>query len=77
MPLYDYRNSVTGEIEEHNVKIADREQFRQDNPELTAVVSRVRIGDPILLGIRRTDNGFQEVLTKAKKAHPYGNIQTR
>ncbi len=34
MPMYEFKNKETGEIEEHMMKYSDKEQFIKDNPHL-------------------------------------------
>tara|TARA_B100000927_G_scaffold98704_1_gene79832 strand:+ start:166 stop:414 length:249 start_codon:yes stop_codon:yes gene_type:complete len=34
MPLYEFKNKKTGEIEEHMMKFSDKEKFLEDNPHL-------------------------------------------
>jgi hypothetical protein len=57
------------------MSISAREEYLKDNPQYEIVIAEAPlIGDPIRLGLRKPDNGFREVLAKAKEAHPKGNI---
>ena len=38
MPIYDFQNIETEEVETHMMKIADKEQFLKDNPHLKQVI---------------------------------------
>jgi hypothetical protein len=77
MPTYDFRHRETGEVIEKLMKISEREEFLRDNPQYESVIlGAPSIGDPVRLGIRKPDQGFREVLQKAKAAHPLGNINT-
>lgn len=77
MPTYDFRHKETGEIVEKVMKISERDDFLRDNPQYESVIlGAPGIGDPIRLGVRKPDQGFREVLQKAKAAHPKGNINT-
>ena len=77
MPTYNFRHRETGEITEKFLSISLREEYLKDNPQLESVLlGAPSIGDPIRLGIRKPDNGFREVLSKAKEAHPLGNVNT-
>lgn len=77
MPTYNFRHRETGEITEKFFSISLREEYLKDNPQLESVLlGAPSIGDPIRLGIRKPDNGFREVLSKAKEAHPLGNVNT-
>ena len=77
MPTYNFRHRETGEITEKFFSLSLREEYLKDNPHLEAVLlGAPSIGDPIRLGIRKPDDGFREVLAKAKEAHPLGNVNT-
>ena len=77
MPTYNFRHRETGEITEKFFSISAREEYLKDNPQLESILlGAPSIGDPIRLGIRKPDNGFREVLSKAKEAHPLGNVNT-
>jgi hypothetical protein len=77
MPTYNFRHRETGEITEKFFSLSLREEYLKDNPHLESVLlGAPSIGDPIRLGIRKPDNGFREVLAKAKEAHPRGNVNT-
>ena len=77
MPTYNFRHRETGEITEKFFSLSLREEYLKDNPHLESILlGAPSIGDPIRLGIRKPDNGFREVLAKAKEAHPRGNVNT-
>ncbi len=77
MPTYDFRHRETGEIVEKVMKISERDDFLRDNPQYESVIlGAPSIGDPVRLGLRKPDQGFREVLQKAKAAHPLGKINT-
>jgi hypothetical protein len=77
MPTYNFRHRETGEITEKFFSLSLREEYLKDNPHLESVLlGAPSIGDPIRLGIRKPDDGFREVLAKAKEAHPLGNVNT-
>lgn len=77
MPTYDFRHKETGDIIEKMMKISEREEFLRDNPQYESILlSAPGLGDPVRLGVRKPDQGFREVLQKAKAAHPRGNINT-
>lgn len=70
-PTYDFRNKDTGEVFERMMKIAEKEQFLIDNPNIEQTITAApAMGDPVRLGIRRTDNGFKEVLQKIHSKTP-------
>jgi hypothetical protein len=77
MPTYNFRHRETGEITEKFFSISVREEYLKDNPQLESILlAAPSLGDPVRLGLRKPDNGFREVLSKAKEAHPLGNINT-
>ena len=75
MPTYTYRNINTGEVFDKMMKIADREQFLLDNPDLESIIGAPAMGDSVRLGIRRPDNGFREVLSKISDANYKSNLR--
>lgn len=75
MPTYTYRNINTGEVFDKMMKIADKEQFLLDNPELESIIGAPAMGDSVRLGIRRPDNGFREVLSKISDANYKSNLR--
>jgi len=79
MPTYEFLNNETGEVEEHFMSYIKLDEFKKNNPHL-----KQQIGTPNIVGGTgdrvRTDNGFNEVLSKIGEAHPasplgdsYGN----
>jgi len=52
------------------MKIADRDQYLIENPHIEAVLSAPNLIDPVRLGVRKTDNGFKEVLQKIHEKTP-------
>lgn len=69
MPFYEFKNLDTGEIEEHSMRIAELDQFKEDNPHLQRHLS----GSPGLTTdgsvsvMRRAGSEWQDVLKKVKK----------
>lgn len=77
MPTYNFRHKETAEVIEKLMSISGRETFLRENPQYESVIlGAPSIGDPVRLGMRKPDQGFREVLQKAKEAHPLGNINT-
>ena len=64
MPLYDFEDTETGEVFELNLKIAEKDDFLKDNPNLKQL-----IGAP-----RKVDDGFKEVLSKVAEQNPQSNF---
>ena len=69
MPLYDFQDTETGEVFELNLRIAEKDDFLKANPNLKQV-----IGAPMIVGgvdgLRKPDEGFQEVLSKIGEQNP-------
>lgn len=77
MPKYDFRHKETGEIIELSMKISEKEEWLKTNPQYESVIlGAPSLGDPWRLGLKKPDNGFREVLAKAKAAHPLGDVNT-
>lgn len=75
MPLYDFKNTETGEYEEKFVSMSDYDQFLKDNPHL----ERAYIKAPALnkggIGDRtKVNDGFKEVLSKVADANPNSKL---
>lgn len=64
MPLYDFRNKLTGEIFEKSMKISEREQFLKDNPDLEQVLLSAPQVNADPLSNNQHRKGFKEVLNK-------------
>lgn len=79
MPLYEFVDKQTGIRIEKLVSMDGYNEFLLTNPHLTPVIGAPRQIDPVRLSRagHRTSEGFQEVLKKAKNAHPLGTIETR
>ena len=68
MPTYTFKDTDTGNHEEHFMKISELDQFKKDNPNLVTVVSA-----PALVagtgGIKQSE-GFKEVMSKIAEKAP-------
>jgi len=77
MPTYNFRHKETQEIIELRMKISEKDEWLSANSEYESVLlGAPSLGDPVRLGLKKPDNGFREVLAKAKEAHPKGDINT-
>ncbi len=74
MPTYTFRNKETGIDQTLSMKISELDDYKKNNPHLEQVLSSVPLADPTRLGIRKPDNGFREVLQKAKRSHHRSTI---
>jgi hypothetical protein len=76
MPLYDFLNTQTGEVEELMLSLSQREQFIKDNPHMqqvlgaTATVSGVSITGKV-------PDGFKEVLAKVSENHKQSSVANK
>lgn len=77
MPTYTFRNIKTGETFDKLLRMSERESFLTDNPDLEQVIGAPAIGDPVRLGIRTTDAGFKEVLSKISSANYKSNLKDK
>lgn len=79
MPTYTFLNSKTEEIEEHMMSMAKYDDFVKENPHLTRHFTSddITFGDPVRLGIRKTDDGFKEVLSKINSANYKSNLGSK
>lgn len=59
------------------MKIADKEQYVLDNPDIEQYHSAMApVGDSVRLRIRKPDNGFKEVLQKIHSGTPGSRLNT-
>ncbi len=73
MPLYDFVDTETGEQFEMLLKLAEREKFLKDNPQIKQKVSAPMIVGGVD-GLRKVDDGFNEVLQKIGEQNPQSNF---
>lgn len=80
MPRYTFLNKESQQIEEHNFGISHYDSFVKDNPHLERYYEPgpgFAIGDPVRLGLRRTDDGFREVLSKISSSNYKSNLSNK
>lgn len=77
MPTYTFRNTVTQDTETLILSLSQREEYLSENPHIVQELATPRTGDSVLLGVRKIDNSFNDVLLKAKGAHLGSNIETK
>jgi len=77
MPTYTFRNNETGEVFDQLMSWNARQEFLQQNPNLEPVIGAPSLGDPVRLGIRTTDNGFKEVLSRIGSANYKSNLSDK
>jgi len=79
MPLYEFKDTTTGEVFELNMSISSRDEYIASNPHIQPHYSTpIACGNPVALGIRKIDHGFNEVLSRVKAGSGRSNtIKTR
>jgi len=70
MPLYDFKNKDTGEVFEKFMSISSKEEYLKENPNIEPMLSSNMMIDPFRLGIRKSDQGFKEVLQRIHEKTP-------
>lgn len=77
MPIYQYKNEETSEVTDHFMSIADMEQFELDNPHMKKIIHAPALGDAMRLGVRKIDDGFNDILKSIKKDNPGSTIRDK
>lgn len=77
MPTYTFRNEETEEEFTTIMSMSDREKFLKDNPNIKQCLATPAFADSVRMGVRKIDNGFNDVLIKAKSAHKHSTIDTK
>jgi hypothetical protein len=69
MPTYEFVNKQTGKVEEHVMRIAELDAFKESNPHLEKIITQAPAfaGDHITI---KKDTGFKEVLQKIHERTP-------
>jgi hypothetical protein len=76
MPTYNFRNKETGEEFEKFMGISARETYLQENPHIETMISGApMVCDPVRVGVRRKDGGFNEVLQKIHSRAPGSQLK--
>ena len=73
MPTYNFIDTETQEEFEVIMKIAEREEFLKENPQVQSIISA-----PALISgsgsYQKVPEGFKEVLSKVGEAHPDSKV---
>ena len=68
MPTYTFKNKDTGEVFDKVMKIAEKPEYLENNPNIKAVLTAPHfVGDHI---IKRMDGGMKETLQKIADRNP-------
>ena len=73
MPIYSFKNKDgSGDIFDKFMKMAYREVYLQDNPQIQQVITgSVPLIDSARLGRAKPDQGFRDLLTSMKQNKSY------
>ena len=75
MPIYEFQNTKTGETFDKLLKMADREVYLKDNPDIQQIFTTVpSIVSSSGMSTNVDNHGFKEVLQKVGEAHPAGSV---
>jgi hypothetical protein len=74
MPTYTFKNTETEEIYDKIMSWNSREEYLKENPNLEVIIGAPVMGDVVRLGIRKPDQGFNEVLSKIHAANYKSNL---
>ena len=73
MPKYVFKSTVTGEIIELQLKLAEREEFLKENPKFKQIITSPN-GLVSMVGGIKTDDGFKENMARIASAHPTSEL---
>ena len=79
MPNYDFMNNNTGEVEQHSMRIAELDEFKEKNPHLVRYFTPDGVpglGDASRMsvpGTRKADSSFEKYVIDRIKATNPGN----
>jgi hypothetical protein len=76
MPTYTFRNEETEEEFTTIMSLSEREEFLTNNPHIKQCLATPAFADPVRMGLRKIDRGFNDVLQKTKSAHLHSTIDT-
>jgi hypothetical protein len=77
MPLYEFRNNVSGEIYDLSMKISELDKYLEDNPNIERYHgSAPSVGDSIKMGFKKPDDAFRDKLKDIKRKHRRSVINT-
>lgn len=77
MPTYTFLNQETNEVFDRLMSWSDRSVFLEQNPHIQGIIGNPTVGDPVRLGIKRTDDGFREVLSRIGQNNYKSNLSDK
>lgn len=67
--IYTFKNSKTGEVFEKHMRMAEKDPYLQENPDLSLVITGANISySGHRSTISQVDDGFNDVLKSIKKS---------
>lgn len=77
MPVYTFKDNITGKVWDDFMSISERDKFLEDHPHIEQGLATPALCDPTRVGVRsKPDSGFRDVLKKIKSKHSRSNINT-
>lgn len=78
MPIYSFRNKKTGEEFQKELKISERVNFLQENPDVIQLLtSPPNVADPVRMGVVKHPDSFKDLMKNIhKKAGSKSQIKT-
>lgn len=73
MPTYVFKNNETDELEEHHMKIAELNEFKEKNPHLTVQVGTPSMVTGVKSTLRMAGSEWRDHLGEIKKNSGRGN----
>jgi len=78
MPLYEFLNTETNQVEEISLKMSELDKFKEEHPHMKRHFSTLNFQDSVSLGIKRPPLEFKEgVIDKIKRANPLHKMESR
>ena len=77
MPLYQFKNTATGEPFEVFLTFAERETFLAENPHVIQPPCAPGFADPVRLGITKTSDSFNDLIKHVGKGHLGSTVNSR
>jgi len=77
MPTYAFKHNESGEVVEKFMSYKDKQQFLNDNPDYSSIITRP---PGIVAGVNHTakmDQGWTENLQRIAEAHPHSALADR
>ena len=73
MPTYVFRNKETEEIEEHQMRVAELDDFKANNPHLVIQLQAMNMVSDTKSTLTRAGSEWQDHLKRMKKGSGRGN----